>query len=93
MVVCYGEQSVSRLSPSPHLYIERCNRCGLCVEVCSRGVLVLDPCELRVDQERECDGCATCEEICPQDAIDYPFEIVWADEENAESASGGEPSA
>ncbi len=78
---------------APHIYPERCNCCGLCVQVCSCGVLVLDRSQPHVNPERDCDGCGTCEEVCPQDAIDYPFEIVWEDDDDQESAVGGESSA
>ena len=78
---------------TPNLQEERCDGCGLCAQVCSRGVLVVDLRRLHLHPERDCDGCGTCEEVCPQDALDYPFEIVWADEEKPQSAAGGEPSA
>jgi len=76
--------------PAPHLHTERCNNCGLCAEACSRGVLVLEDSQLRVHPERECDGCGTCEQVCAQDALDYPFEIVWADDEKKQSERGGD---
>ncbi|MBC8233732.1 4Fe-4S binding protein [bacterium] len=48
---------------------DKCNGCGLCVEVCLAEAIVLNfPKELRIETE-ECLECRACENECPNDAI------------------------
>lgn len=55
---------------------DRCKGCGLCIEVCPRGVLALDPVvvdplgyhPVRLIDDAACTSCALCARICP-DAI------------------------
>ena len=61
----------------PHLYLEKCNGCGLCVAVCTCHALqMVDNMVIIVATETECNWCTLCEAICPTDAIACPFEIV-----------------
>ncbi len=55
----------------------RCSLCGRCVVVCERHVLVLRDEDMVIEQPQACDGCGACQEVCPEDAIDCAFEIVW----------------
>jgi ferredoxin len=57
----------------------RCTQCGLCVQVCTSGSLILRDKQPVVTRPEECDGCGTCEDACPEDAIECAFEIVWDD--------------
>ncbi|UCD84005.1 MAG: 4Fe-4S binding protein [Deltaproteobacteria bacterium] len=58
---------------------EICKGCGLCVDVCSQGILGLGD-EMnskgyyfsRINSEKNCTGCAVCAEMCPDLAIE-----VW----------------
>lgn len=54
-----------------------CKGCGLCVDVCPRAIIVLDP-ETMTDKgyhpailidESRCTGCAHCALMCPDVAI------------------------
>ncbi|NTW28093.1 MAG: 4Fe-4S binding protein [Coriobacteriia bacterium] len=54
-----------------------CKGCGLCVDVCPRHIIALDP-EKMTDKgyrpamltdESQCTGCATCALMCPDVAI------------------------
>ncbi|MFH1672567.1 MAG: 4Fe-4S dicluster domain-containing protein [Pseudomonadota bacterium] len=61
---------------------ERCKGCGLCIETCPHGLIVLSasfnlkgylPAEHReneTDSNRKCNGCALCAIICPDIAIE-----------------------
>lgn len=54
-----------------------CKGCSLCIAVCPRGIIELDPDTLtakgyhpaRLTDEERCTGCAHCALICPDIAI------------------------
>jgi len=54
-----------------------CKGCGLCVDVCPRAIIVLDPDKItakgyhpaKLTDESRCTGCAHCALICPDVAI------------------------
>ena len=54
-----------------------CKGCGLCIEVCKRAIIVLDPDKITdkgyhpamLTDESLCTGCAECAIICPDVAI------------------------
>ncbi len=50
---------------------EKCNLCGLCVEVCKGNPLYIENERVMVDQNRlfGCVGCGQCTAICPQNCI------------------------
>ena len=45
-----------------------CTGCGVCVEVCPVGAIVLVDDKARVDEEL-CTGCGACVDVCPEGAI------------------------
>jgi 2-oxoglutarate ferredoxin oxidoreductase subunit delta len=54
-----------------------CKGCGLCIDVCPKAIIVLDP-EVLTDKgyhpatltdESKCTACANCALICPEVAI------------------------
>ncbi|MGI6316696.1 MAG: 4Fe-4S binding protein [Christensenellales bacterium] len=57
--------------------IHRCKGCGLCVDVCPRGVLALDTKEINqkgynpssVVAPENCIGCSQCALMCPDVCI------------------------
>ena len=59
---------------------DKCNGCGLCVEVCNCRVLVLVGNLVEVRPNKECHQCtkwcAMCEMVCPTGAIQCPFEVI-----------------
>lgn len=62
--------------PKPVLYLDRCDGCGLCVEVCRNSVLYLEGNRVAIKDDAECDWCTDCEAVCPREAIACPFEIT-----------------
>ena len=79
-----GNESPAAMPPTPPLpsfspldiAADRCKGCGLCVEVCPKHVLALDPVvvnplgyhPVRLTDAAGCTSCALCARICP-DAI------------------------
>lgn len=65
----------------PLLDLERCDRCGLCVDYCPAQAVEMGPHGPFIARPRDCTYCTDCEAICPQHAILCPFEIVSAERE------------
>ena len=63
----------------PEIVKEKCNLCGLCVEVCHCGALVLASGTVNVVETENCHWCTICEAICPTGALTCAFEIVIED--------------
>ncbi len=59
---------------------EKCQGCGLCVDICTYGVLVLVDNIVKVQETDKCVWCTLCELVCPYGAISCPFEIVLEEE-------------
>jgi MinD superfamily P-loop ATPase len=55
---------------------EKCNGCGLCVDVCHCDALVLVDDIVAVNPAVECDWCTECEIVCLTGALTCPFEII-----------------
>jgi len=60
----------------------RCDGCGLCIEVCKCGALVMAGnkvtiVKLKVD---DCGWCMDCELVCDTGALQCPLEIVSAED-------------
>jgi len=68
------------MSGMPVVDRNKCNGCGLCVEVCACHVLVLVDNVVEVKERIECSPCTRwctmCEMVCPTGAIQCPFEVV-----------------
>jgi len=47
---------------------EKCTACGLCLDACPQGAIVLGESGPTIDQDL-CTGCAACLAACPQGAI------------------------
>lgn len=60
----------------PVIYLDKCNGCGLCVDVCPARALRVVQGKVRL-AHTNCDYCGECEATCPTGAIACPFEIVW----------------
>lgn len=55
---------------------QKCNLCGLCVNVCCCGALSLINDIIVIMETEDCGWCAQCEMVCPTGALSLPFEIV-----------------
>ncbi len=60
----------------PQIVQESCNGCGLCVMVCSNGVLALVYNLVVVCNSGSCVYCTNCESVCETGAIRCPYEII-----------------
>lgn len=63
----------------PQIDLERCDRCGLCVQHCPTQAVEMGTDGPVVVRPRDCTYCTDCEAMCPQNAISCPFEIVSAE--------------
>jgi len=57
----------------------RCDGCGRCISVCPSGVLSLENGKAVVSDPLACDYHGFCERVCPVQAIQRPFEIVFTE--------------
>ena len=55
---------------------EKCDGCGLCIDVCHCHALVLVGKIISVNTTQECDWCTEWEIVCITGALSCPFEIV-----------------
>jgi len=60
----------------PEIDAEKCNLCGLCIEVCHCGAIVLLKNAVAIVETEECHWCTICEVVCPTGALTCAFEIV-----------------
>ncbi len=62
----------------PVIDLTKCNRCGVCVQICPTRALALTPQGPIFEDPDACSYCTDCEKMCPQGAIACPFQIGWA---------------
>ena len=62
-----------------------CAGCGLCVESCPRGAIMVESGQARIEQVR-CNGCGNCVDVCLQGAI-VKLALVSKNEVGASVAS------
>ena len=60
----------------PIIDLEKCQGCGLCVDVCACGALKIVGKTVQAVKVEDCEWCALCELVCPNEAISCPFEVV-----------------
>ncbi len=60
----------------PEIDAGKCNGCGLCVEACSCGAVVMAGDRAVIIETNLCGWCALCEVVCPTGAIRCAYEIV-----------------
>jgi uncharacterized protein (DUF2249 family)/NAD-dependent dihydropyrimidine dehydrogenase PreA subunit len=61
----------------PQIDLQKCNGCGQCVEGCEPHVLTLQAGQAALLNPAACSYCATCESICPHNAIALPYLICF----------------
>jgi len=61
----------------PQIDKEKCDGCGLCVDVCQQNGLMLVENVVVIVEGIECDWCTQCEAVCITGAISCPIEIVF----------------
>ncbi len=49
----------------------KCDGCGVCVESCPFGVLVIKDKKATIVKPEMCRDCQVCVQICPNEAIEY----------------------
>ncbi len=49
--------------------VEKCNGCGMCVQVCPHAVFALENKRARIIDRDACMECGACALNCPEDAI------------------------
>lgn len=67
----------------PEIDPAQCNGCGLCVDRCPAGALVMQNGLALIAHPDLCSYCATCEDACPTEAIGLPYQIVLAPQEQS----------
>ncbi len=60
----------------PEIDLEKCNGCGLCVDVCNCHAVVMVNNRAIIIESKLCGWCALCEVVCPTGAIRCAYEIV-----------------
>lgn len=60
----------------PEIELEKCDGCGLCVEVCSSNLLEIRGNIVLIIKTEGCNWCTLCEAVCSAGAIRCPFEIT-----------------
>jgi formate hydrogenlyase subunit 6/NADH:ubiquinone oxidoreductase subunit I len=70
----------------PDIDLERCSRCGLCVENCPTEAVAMTNEGPVFTDVRRCTYCGACETECPENAISLRYIIVWG-----HSQAPGEP--
>ena len=60
----------------PVICVEKCNGCGLCVDVCRCNAFVLVGNVITITESDDCGWCMLCELVCPTGAILCPFDII-----------------
>ncbi|MDE3089566.1 MAG: 4Fe-4S binding protein [Chloroflexota bacterium] len=66
--------------PMPIIDRSRCDGCGLCVKACLHGALAMRGGKPVFVKPDACDYDGIGEMICPNGAIQLPYEIVYVDE-------------
>ena len=59
----------------PWIDNNRCDGCGICIEECPVGAIVMIDLKAEIDEE-QCIRCGTCHDICPQDASRHDSERI-----------------
>jgi len=61
----------------PWIDRQKCNNCGLCVDVCTCNAIIMEDGVVTIIETEECGWCTICEAVCPLMAIHCAFEIIF----------------
>ena len=73
----------------PVIDLMKCNRCGVCVQICPTQALALTSQGPIFENPKACTYCTECEKLCPQGAITCPLQIGWAPDMKTFPKPGG----
>jgi len=59
----------------PWIKEEQCIACGICVEKCPVGAILMQAEKARINMQ-ECIRCGTCHDVCPQEAVRHDGEKI-----------------
>ena len=59
-------------SETTYIDAERCTLCGICVDVCTRGIIEMGDASAGVKDPSRCIFCGHCKSACPEDAPVLP---------------------
>lgn len=62
----------------PRINLQRCDRCGACVEGCPENALVMTQQGPEFSTPVVCTYCLQCEQLCPVSAIRAPLTVAWS---------------
>lgn len=67
----------------PYIDQTACTGCGDCIVQCPTGALAWENDKANLAHPELCIYCATCEDICPVNAIELPF-LITCEQQNKE---------
>jgi NAD-dependent dihydropyrimidine dehydrogenase PreA subunit len=70
---------------------EKCSGCGVCVEVCPRGVLVMNDRKASIAERDACMECGACQRNCAFNALTVNAGVGCAQALINAMITGGEP--
>jgi NAD-dependent dihydropyrimidine dehydrogenase PreA subunit len=71
------------MEPLPIIHLDRCTGCHRCVDTCPTDALAQINSKAQLYYPDRCTYCTACEDICPEGAIELPFLVVFAADQQA----------
>ncbi len=64
-----------QMTRMPEIDKEKCDLCGLCVQACECGAVVIQAGVVIVIETDACGWCTVCEAVCPTGALSCAYDI------------------